>query len=93
MSLCFVISKIVQRKKLTSNWEKNEWSTTLDELDAFISILYARGIYDASNLELENLWSVVWGAPFFRDTMARDRFRELMKFLQFDKKTAQSECL
>ncbi|GFV30314.1 piggyBac transposable element-derived protein 3 [Trichonephila clavipes] len=42
---------------------ENEWSTTLDELDAFISILYARGIYGANNLELDSLWSVVC-APF-----------------------------
>ena len=49
---------------------KNEWSTTLDKLDAFISILYARGIYNANNLELDSLWSVVWGPLFFRDTMA-----------------------
>ncbi|GFW34599.1 piggyBac transposable element-derived protein 4 [Trichonephila clavipes] len=55
---------------------RNEWSTTLDELDAFISILYARGLYGANNLELDCLWSVVWGPPFFPDTMVRDRFKE-----------------
>ncbi|GFX80155.1 uncharacterized protein TNCV_2108001 [Trichonephila clavipes] len=43
---------------------KNEWSTTLDELGAFISILYARGIYGANNIELDSLWSVLWGPPF-----------------------------
>jgi len=63
---------------------KNEWSTTLGELAAVISILYARGIYGANNLESDILWSVFWCRPFFRDTMARDRFRELMKFLRFD---------
>ncbi|GFS88969.1 DDE_Tnp_1_7 domain-containing protein [Trichonephila clavipes] len=43
---------------------KNKWSTTLDQLDAFISILYARGIYGANNLDFHSLWSVAWGPPF-----------------------------
>ncbi|GFW89313.1 uncharacterized protein TNCV_3966031 [Trichonephila clavipes] len=66
---------------------KNEWSTTLDELDTFISILYARCIYGTNNIELDSLWSVVWGPSFFCDTTARNRFRDLMKFLRFDKTT------
>ncbi|GFV67325.1 uncharacterized protein TNCV_3670801 [Trichonephila clavipes] len=72
---------------------ENEWSTTLDELDAFISILHARGIYGANNLEHDRLWCVVWSLPFFRYTTAIDRFRELMKFLRFDEKTTRSERL
>ncbi|GFU88943.1 hypothetical protein TNCV_4446181 [Trichonephila clavipes] len=51
---------------------ENESSTTLDELDAFKSIFYARGMYGANNLELDSLFSVVWGPPFFRDTKARE---------------------
>ncbi|GFV62469.1 piggyBac transposable element-derived protein 3 [Trichonephila clavipes] len=72
---------------------KNEGPTTLDELDAFISILYARGIYGANNLELDSMWSFVWCPPFFLDITSRDRFRDLMNFLQFVKKTARSERL
>ncbi|GFT10884.1 piggyBac transposable element-derived protein 4 [Trichonephila clavipes] len=66
-------------------------STTIDELDDCISILYVRDIYGAYNLELDTLWSVDWGPPFFCDYMARDRFRELMKLLRLDKKTAPPE--
>ncbi|GFW15868.1 uncharacterized protein TNCV_4431421 [Trichonephila clavipes] len=65
---------------------KNEWPTTLDELNAFIPILYARGRYGANNLELASLRSVVSGRPFFRNTTVRDRFKELTKFLRLDKK-------
>ncbi len=72
---------------------KNEWSTSLEELDAFISILYARGIYGAKSMELDSLWSVVWGPPFFRATMSRDRFRDIMRYLRFDKKTTRSQRL
>ncbi|GFX20361.1 DDE_Tnp_1_7 domain-containing protein [Trichonephila clavipes] len=74
------------KEKVHRQLGKNEWRTTLDELDAFISILYARCIYDANNLELDSLWSVVWGPAFFRDITARDRFKEFMKILRFDQK-------
>ncbi|GFX80953.1 hypothetical protein TNCV_1909461 [Trichonephila clavipes] len=62
-----------------AHWQlgDNEWSTTLDELNTFISVLYARGVYGANNLELDSLWSVVWVPPLFSDTTARDGSREL----------------
>ncbi|GFS65608.1 hypothetical protein TNCV_1924671 [Trichonephila clavipes] len=50
---------------------ENEWLTTLDELDAFISILYARGIFGAINLQLDSLWSVVLG-PLFSAILWRE---------------------
>ncbi|GFX42818.1 DDE_Tnp_1_7 domain-containing protein [Trichonephila clavipes] len=46
---------------------KNKWSTTLDELDAFISILYTRDVYGLNNVELVSLWSVVWDPPCFHE--------------------------
>ncbi|GFU68177.1 hypothetical protein TNCV_38871 [Trichonephila clavipes] len=72
---------------------KNEWPTTLDKLDFFISILYTRGIYGANNLELDNLWSVVWGPPFSRDITARDRFKRTYEISAIRQKTTRSERL
>lgn len=71
----------------------NDWSLTLEELDAFISILYARGIYCAKGIEVDSLWSKTWGPPFFNQTMARNRFREIMRFLRFDLKSTRSHRL
>ncbi|GFX04399.1 hypothetical protein TNCV_3975451 [Trichonephila clavipes] len=34
---------------------KNEWRTTVDRLDTFISILYVQSMYGANNVELESL--------------------------------------
>lgn len=70
-----------------------EWNITLEEIDAFISILYARGIYCAKGLEVDSLWSKDWGPPFFKDTMSRDQFREIMRFLRFDIKSTRSKRL
>ncbi|KAJ8887623.1 hypothetical protein PR048_013840 [Dryococelus australis] len=42
------------------------------ELEAFISIIIARGAYAAKGLELSTLWSSIWGPSFFTQTMARN---------------------
>ena len=66
------------------------WSVSLDELDAVIGILYARGIYGASKFDLKSLWSQPWGPNFFAETMSRDRFTDIMRFLRFDVKQTRS---
>ncbi|KAK9701731.1 Transposase IS4 [Popillia japonica] len=60
--------------------EVDDWSVSLQELKAFIAILYARGATGAKGLELESLWSKKWGLPFAGKTMARNRFREIMRY-------------
>lgn len=70
-----------------------DWSVSMDELEAFIAVLYARGWYGARNLELDFLWSKEWGPPFFSQTMSRDRFREIMRYLRFDLRTERSQRL
>ncbi|KAL2719267.1 piggyBac transposable element-derived protein 4-like [Vespula squamosa] len=34
-----------------------------------------------------------WGFPFFHQTMGRNAFVKILKFLRFDEKTQRSECL
>ncbi|XP_078051622.1 uncharacterized protein LOC144477755, partial [Augochlora pura] len=64
-----------------------DWTTTLPKIRAFIGILYARGVYEAKNLKLSYLWSVKWGPEFFRRTMSRDKFKQILRFIPFDKRT------
>ncbi|XP_032379457.1 piggyBac transposable element-derived protein 3-like [Etheostoma spectabile] len=64
----------------------SSWDMTVAELKAFIALLYVRGAQGAKHINVDSLWSEKWGLPFFTETMARNRFRELMKFLRFDKK-------
>ncbi|XP_041641302.1 uncharacterized protein LOC121508476 [Cheilinus undulatus] len=65
---------------------EERWDLSVAELKASISLLYLRGAY-SKNLEMESLWSEDWGLPFFRTTMPRSRFREIMRYLRFDKKS------
>lgn len=71
----------------------SEWSITLEELDAFIAILYARGAYETRNLNVSYLWNKKWGPAFFSRTMNRNRFTEIMRFIRFDRKSERSQRL
>jgi hypothetical protein len=71
----------------------DNWETSVEEIEAFIGLLYIRGACGAAKLEADNLWSKKWGIAIFSATMPRDRFREILKFLRFDDKTTRSERL
>ncbi|XP_074521245.1 uncharacterized protein LOC141786531 [Halichoeres trimaculatus] len=68
--------------------EDKSWDLSIAELKAFIALLYARGVY-GKNMDFESFWSQEWGLPFFRSTIPRDRFREIMRYLRFEKKQDQ----
>ncbi|XP_068224010.1 piggyBac transposable element-derived protein 4-like [Palaemon carinicauda] len=63
-----------------------------EEILAVIGIIYARGIL-GKNQSIDHLLSRKWGSAFFRDTMPRHQFKELMRFLRFDIVTVRSERL
>lgn len=71
----------------------HDWTVSLAELNAFITILYARGAYQAKNLKLPYLWSEKWGPKFFSETMSRNKFAEILRLIRFDKKNERSQTL
>ena len=56
---------------------EQNWSIAIEELDAFIALVYARGAYGCRSVDYDVLWNVNWGPRFFPDTMSRNRFREM----------------
>uniref|UniRef100_A0A1A9VH47 PiggyBac transposable element-derived protein domain-containing protein n=1 Tax=Glossina austeni TaxID=7395 RepID=A0A1A9VH47_GLOAU len=54
---------------------------------------YARGAYEAKNINLSYLWNTKWGPSFFSTTMSRNDFAEIMKFIRFDNKNQRSQRL
>ncbi|XP_066574776.1 uncharacterized protein LOC136764528 [Amia ocellicauda] len=70
------------------------WAVSLGELQAFVAILYVRGAFGCKGgISQENFWSARWGVPFFTETIARNRFREILRFLRFDlRATTSSTC-
>lgn len=68
------------------------WVISYEEIYAVIGIMFARGVL-AKGQSVDHLWSKTWGPPFFRKTMSRDRFKEIMKFLRFDIRSTRSDRL
>ena len=69
---------IVEVRRVLSN---EEWEGSFCELNAFIEVLYVRGVYGGKNFPLYNYWNKDWGVSFFQQTMPRNRCREIMRFL------------
>ena len=74
-------------KKCTEDFAKvsnPNWKMSDKELEAFIGLLYLRGVLNARNFPIKDMWSNRYGCDAFRKTMTRDRFMEIKKLLRFD---------
>lgn len=49
---------------------EQNWSFAIEEFDAFIALVYARGAYGCRSVDYDVLWNVNWGPPVFPDTMS-----------------------
>ena len=67
--------------------EEMNWDVTLNELDKFIGLVIARRILEQRDFSVESLWESTWGFPMFNNTLSRQRFKEIMRFLRFDLKS------
>jgi hypothetical protein len=86
-------------KKCTEDFAKESnpnWKMSDKKLEAFIGLLYLRGVMNARNFPIKDMWSNRYGCDAFRKTMTRDRFmeiKEIKKFLRFDMRNTRSERL
>jgi len=69
------------------------WTVSLEALEAITAIVYARGANGAKGLSLKSRWDSTWGLGFVKQTMARNRFCEIMKYLRFDMKSTRRSRL
>ena len=58
-----------------------------------MAIVYARGAHKATKIKIHELSNRLWTIPIISETMARNRFIEVMKFLRFDYKQTRSHRL
>ena len=49
---------------------KQNWSLAIEELDAFIALVYEWGVYGCRSVDCDVLWNLSWGPHFFPDTMS-----------------------
>ena len=81
-----ILTHIQQCTEAEAHRVKNsdEWKLPLSELKAFISLLYVRGVLCEKNRPILEFWDKNWGVPFFPESMRRNRFCKIMRFLRFD---------
>lgn len=53
--------KLCTETKARQQLQNNSWSHPLEELEAFIALLYVRGVCGAKQLPIDFLWSPNWG--------------------------------
>ena len=85
-----MIREIVSRTETEarSKLKNDSWSTSKEEIYAFLGIFFARGLI-AKGQQINDLWSKVWVPSFFRQTMSRDQNKELLKFFRFDVRSSR----
>ena len=71
-----------------SKLKKDTWSTSREEIYALLGIFFAGGLI-AKGEPINDLWSKVWGPSLFKQTMSRDRCKELLKFIRFDVRSSR----
>ena len=68
--------------------QNSQWGVSSDLLEAFIALQYARGIYGKGH-SLDFLWNEMYGPKIFRETIPRNTFKSILRFLRFDDKSTR----
>lgn len=87
-----MLRKIHRCTNIEGQREDPHFEITLEELEAFICIQYARGVYGKSHT-LDFLWHKSFGPPIFHSTMGRQRCKQIYRYLRFDEKSTRSQRL
>jgi hypothetical protein len=64
----------------------DQFELSVKELEVFIGLQYARGLYGKTH-PCAFLWNKEFGIPIFHNSMSRDRFKRILRYLRFDDKT------
>ncbi|XP_040580526.1 piggyBac transposable element-derived protein 4-like [Lepeophtheirus salmonis] len=75
-----------------SKLKNDVWTTSKREILQLIAIMYARGIL-AKEQPTEVIWSRKLGINLFRNTIPRDRYKELLRYIRFDIRSTRSQRL
>lgn len=67
-----------------------EFDIELADLESFIGLQYARGVYGNTH-SISFLWSQKFGCKLFSDTMSRNKFCLMKRFIRFDNRQARGE--
>lgn len=95
-----IIDRIVQAtndqlREMSNNYSRGERDcnlTDVDEMFAFIGVLYMLGVKKANHLNTSEMWMTDGTAPdFFRTVMSERRFHTLVRAIRFDERRTRDE--
>ena len=81
------------RRRSSKSFTNTQLRVSLHKLDAFLVMVYTRGVHKATTNKVHKLWIRLWGIQIISETMACNIFIEIMKFLRFDYKQIRSHRL
>ena len=81
----FMVRKCVEYTNMYGQSQDPEFrQIDVSEFYKFVGLLIFIGVFSAKQENLEEVWSEEFGRPFVKKTMARNRFREIKRFIRFD---------
>lgn len=90
----FIVDHIVNctEKEAQSKENDESWKTSREEIYKLFGVMLGRGIL-AKGQPVEFIWSEEWGNNYFKNTMSRNRYKELLRYIRFDTRSSRSERL
>ena len=64
------------------------FSLSKDELYAFLGLCILRGVLKGRDEPLFHFWNEEYGRPIFRQTMSRNKFKAILRYIRFDDKNS-----
>ena len=89
------ISSLLNIQKYTVAEAKRQGNNTfdlsIDELKAFLGLCIIRGVIKGRDKPLCSFWENSYGRRIFGETMARNKFQLVLRYIRFDEKATQTQ--
>ena len=69
----------------------NNFELSIDELRAFIGLCINRGVTKGRDEPLCSFWENSYGRKIFSETMARNKFQQVLRYIRFDDKATRTQ--
>lgn len=66
------------------------FSLTQDEISAFLGLSIIRGVFKGRGEPLPSFWDSSYGRSIFRETMSRNKFQDILRYIRFDDKQTRT---
>ena len=64
----------------------NKFFIAKQELDAFFGLCLLPGVFNGRNEQLLSFWESEHGRPIFCETMSRNKFQSILRYIRFNEK-------